>query len=338
MKIYKLMQKDNLKNIPIILFGDKIEFESETSEKRKEVFEYLSQEKYFEALDLVNSIIKINIEYILENTQEIIEEKNIKRKDVDKEKEKEKEKEDIQNNTNSKEKSLINFAKLSLDDLYKKTIEKIISTHLYFEEYFSNILLAIHIYTKINSRDKIFRTLQFLKREMVLNKFSEINQIIIQFMVQNENNIEKKIDKNNNIIKEPINLFKSISSKAIKKISSKVSQELYNKCEEIYFNSLKIYICCAQYAINLREMNLYEEYILEFVMKINLLLSKDNYIICNTFLLLANLYMKMGSIKKAHCLYEKIINKNQQGLPKDKNMCKVLIAANYNLGLIYYIT
>ena len=48
--------------------------------------------------------------------------------------------------------------------------------------------------------------------------------------------------------------------------------------------------------------------------------------------------MKLGSIKKAHFLYEKIINKSQHGLPKDKNMYKVLIAANYNIGLIYYIT
>jgi hypothetical protein len=333
------LQKDNQKNIPIIIFGDKIVFESVTDEKRKEVFELLSQEKYYEALTLVNSIIKMNIEYILENTQEIIEEKNIKRKeDKEKEKEKEKEREEQQKKGTIKEKPLLHFAKLSLDDLYKKSIEKIISTHLYFEEYFSNILLAIHIYTKINSRDKIQRTLHFLKREMIINKFSEINQIIIQFMVQNENNIEKNSKNINlNILKDPINLFKSISIKNIKKIL-KVPQDLYKKCEDIYFNSLKIYISCAQYAINLREINLYEEYILEFVMKINLLLSKDNYIICNTFLLLANLYMRMGSIKKAHCLYEKIINKNQQGLPKDKNMCKVLIAANYNLGLISYIT
>ena len=124
----------------------------------------------------------------------------------------------------------------------------------------------------------------------------------------------------------------------LNKKQAKVPQELYTKCEDIYFNSLKVYISCAQYAVNLREINLYEEFILEFVIKINLLLSKDNYIICNTFLLLANLYMKMGSVKKAYCLYEKIINKNQQGLPKDKNMCKVLISANYNLGLILYIT
>ena len=173
---------------------------------------------------------------------------------------------------------------------------------------------------------------------MTLNKFSEIIQIIIQFMIQNENNIETKKSNNNNY-KESLIPPRSMSMKIDKtKKPKKVSQELYNKCEEIYFNSLKIYICCAQYAINLRELNLYEEFILDFVMKINLLLSKDNYIICNTFLLLANLYMKLGSIKKAHFLYEKIINKSQHGSPKDKNMYKVLISANYNIGLIYYIT
>ena len=284
------MQKLNSKNIPNILFGDEIKFESKTAEKRKEIFEYLSQEKYFEALNLVNSIIKENIEFISENTQEIIEEKANKRKDFDKEKEKDKEKEDIQKNGTFREKMLLNFAKISTDDLYKKTIEKIISTFLYFEEYFSNILLTLHIYTKMNSRDKIQRTLYFLKREMTLNKFSEINQIIIQFMVQNENNIETKKNAINTTVKEAINAFKSLVNKNDKnKKVKKVSQELYNKCEEIYFNSLKIYICCAQYAINLRELNLYEDFILEFVMKINLLLSKDNYIICNTFLLLANL-------------------------------------------------
>ena len=82
------MQNTNNKNIPIILFGDKIKFESKTAEKRKEVFEFLSKEKYFEALNLINGIIKENIEYILENTQEIIEEKTNKKKDIEKEKEK----------------------------------------------------------------------------------------------------------------------------------------------------------------------------------------------------------------------------------------------------------
>ena len=237
------MQKINQKKIPIILYGDEIIFKTETIEKRKEVFELLSQDKYFEALNVVNTIIKTNIEYILENTEEIIEEKGNKRKDLDKEKEKEKEKEDIQKNGPIKEKLLLNFAKLSIDDLYKKTIEKIISTFLYFEEYFSNILLAIHIYTKINFRDKIQRTLYFLKREMTINKFSEINQIIIQFMIQNENNIENNTKKNNNNnnnnnFKDSINLFKSFTKNDKSKKNKYVSQKLYNKCEEIYFNSL----------------------------------------------------------------------------------------------------
>ena len=172
----------------------------------------------------------------------------------------------------------------------------------------------------MNLLDKINSTLMLLKSEMELNKFTEINQIIIKFMVQNENNIESKNVR--------------ISSKKIKMVPIK----LYNKCQEIYFNSLKILVSCSQYAINLREINLSEKFLLEFIMKISLLLTKDNYIICNTFLLVGNLYMKTGTLKKAHFFYEKILKKNQHGIPKDNKMYKVIISANYNLGLIYYVT
>ena len=78
------MQKQSQKNIPTIIFGDSIIFKSNTLEKRREVFDFLSQEKYFEALNLVNSIIQENIEFISENTEEIIEEKINKRKDFEK--------------------------------------------------------------------------------------------------------------------------------------------------------------------------------------------------------------------------------------------------------------
>ena len=298
----------------VILFGDKISFEPVTSSQREEVFDLIGKNKYLEALISVKKMIKINIDFITENTQEIKKEKNNKKKELTKEKEIEKEE-------NIKEKILINFSKISMDDLYKLSIEKIISTYLYYQEYFSNILLVIHLYLKLNLLDKINRTLLFLKREMDLNKFSDINKMIIKFMVQNESNIESKNSR--------------LSS--IKKIKI-VSKELYNKCQEIYFSSLKIYVSCAQYAINLRELNLFEKFLLEFVMKISLLLTKDNYIICNTFLLVGNLYMKLGNLKKAHFFYEKIVNKNQHGIPTDKKMSKVIISAHYNLGLIYYVT
>ena len=299
----------------IITFGDKITYEPFTYEQREEIIECMSQNRYLEAIYLVKKMIKTNIEYILENTQEIKEEKTNKRREQNKKNEKEE-----LDNLASNEKPLINLAKITNDDLHKLTIEKIISTYLYYQEYFSNILLIIHIYLKMNFLDRIYRTLMLLKSEMELNKFYEINQLIIKFMVQNENNIKSKNTK--------------ISAKKTKLVPI----ELYNKCEEIYFNSLKILVCCAQYAINLREINLFEKFLLEFVMKISLLLTKDNYIICNTFLLIGNLYIKLGELKKAHFFYEKILSKNQHGVPSDNKMCKVIISANYNLGLIYYVT
>ena len=298
----------------LISFGDKITYSPVTSEKRDNVLECLSQLKYIEAITFAKQMIKSNIEFIMENTQEIKQEKNNKRKDPNKENDKNKE-ENVLN-----EKPLLNFAKISMDDLHKLTIEKIISTYLYYQEYFSNILLIIHIYIKMNYLEKIYQTFLFLKSEMELNKFSEVNQIIIKFMVQNENNIESKSIKT-----------------SLKKIKT-VPQQLYDKCQEIYFNSMKILISCSQYSFNLRELSLTEKFLFDFVMKISLLLSKDNYIICNTFLLLGNLYTKLGSLKKAHFFYEKILKKNQHGIPKDNKMFQVIISANYNLGLIYYIT
>jgi len=308
--------KTNIKK-DIISFGDEITYSPVTSEKRDDILDLIMQRRYVEAINSVKQMIKTNIEFIMENTQEIKEEKNNKRKEYNKEIEKEKEEAD---KLASNEKPLINLAKIALDDLHKLTIEKIISTYLYFQEYFSNILLIIHLYIKMNLLDKINSTLMLLKSEMELNKFTEINQIIIKFMVQNENNIESKNVR--------------ISSKKIKMVPIK----LYNKCQEIYFNSLKILVSCSQYAINLREINLSEKFLLEFIMKISLLLTKDNYIICNTFLLVGNLYMKTGTLKKAHFFYEKILKKNQHGIPKDNKMYKVIISANYNLGLIYYVT
>ena len=112
----------------LISFGDKITYSPVTSEKRDNVLEFLSQLKYIEAITFAKQMIKSNIEFIMENTQEIKQEKNNKRKDPNKENDKNKE-ENVLN-----EKPLLNFAKISMDDLHKLTIEKIISTYLYYQE------------------------------------------------------------------------------------------------------------------------------------------------------------------------------------------------------------
>ena len=157
----------------LISFGDKITYSPVTSEKRDNVLECLSQLKYIEAITFAKQMIKSNIEFIMENTQEIKQEKNNKRKDPNKENDKNKE-ENVLN-----EKPLLNFAKISMDDLHKLTIEKIISTYLYYQEYFSNILLIIHIYIKMNYLEKIYQTFLFLKSEMELNKFINVKKFIL---------------------------------------------------------------------------------------------------------------------------------------------------------------
>ena len=306
------MKKLSIKK-DIILFGDKITFQPVTSKQRDEILEYLSRNKYMEAMNLAKQMIKLNIEYIKENTQEIIKEKPNKRKESTKELQKE----ESEKQTTHIIKPLINFGEISFDDLYKYSIEKIISTYLYYQEYFSNILLVIHLYIKLNHLEKVYRALNFLKNEMDSIKYCDLNQIIIKFMVQNENNIESKNSSKKNKC---------------------VPKKLYEKCEEIYFNALKIYICGAQYAINIRELNLFQRFLIEFIVKISLLFTKDNYIIYNTFLLVGNLYLKTGYFQKAHFFYEKILKKIQHGIPKDYKIFKVIISANYNLGLIYYVT
>ena len=306
------MKKLSIKK-DIILFGDKITFQPVTSKQRDEILEYLSRNKYMEAMNLAKQMIKLNIEYIKENTQEIIKEKPNKRKESTKELQKE----ESEKQTTHIIKPLINFGEISFDDLYKYSIEKIISTYLYYQEYFSNILLVIHLYIKLNHLEKVYRALNFLKNEMDSIKYCDLNQIIIKFMVQNENNIDSKNSSKKNKC---------------------VPKKLYEKCEEIYFNALKIYICGAQYAINIRELNLFQRFLIEFIVKISLLFTKDNYIIYNTFLLVGNLYLKTGYFQKAHFFYEKILKKIQHGIPKDYKIFKVIISANYNLGLIYYVT
>ena len=306
------MKKQSIKK-DIILFGDKITFQPVTSKQRDEILEYLSRNKYMEAMNLAKQMIKLNIEYIKENTQEIIKEKPNKRKESTKELQKE----ESEKQTTHIIKPLINFGEISFDDLYKYSIEKIISTYLYYQEYFSNILLVIHLYIKLNHLEKVYRALNFLKNEMDSIKYCDLNQIIIKFMVQNENNIDSKNSSKKNKC---------------------VPKKLYEKCEEIYFNALKIYICGAQYAINIRELNLFQRFLIEFIVKISLLFTKDNYIIYNTFLLVGNLYLKIGYFQKAHFFYEKILKKIQHGIPKDYKIFKVIISANYNVGLIYYVT
>ena len=114
------------------------------------------------------------------------------------------------------------------------------------------------------------------------------------------------------------------------------NKALRKKCEEIYFRTLKTYICIAKYAFSLKDYHLYEEYVLSFVQKIQLVFKGNKHIIFNTYLLLGNLYLGTGRLKKAHILYEEIIHKSSSST-RDFKLLDILICANYNSGLIFYL-
>ena len=72
--------KTNIKK-DIISFGDEITYSPVTSEKRDDILDLIMQHRYVEAINSVKQMIKTNIEFIMENTQEIKEEKNNKRQE-----------------------------------------------------------------------------------------------------------------------------------------------------------------------------------------------------------------------------------------------------------------
>ena len=196
---------------------------------------------------------------------------------------------------------IINFS--SIEKISKFRIEEFINSYLYYEEYFSNILLNIHIYILIKSKDKVFRILNRLIREMETYNYSRVTEHIILTLGEQENPKNKALRK---------------------------------KCEEIYFRTLKTYICIAKYAFSLKDYHLYEEYVLSFVQKIQLVFKGNKHIIFNTYLLLGNLYLGTGKLKKAHILYEEIIHKSSSST-RDFKLLDILICANYNSGLIFYL-
>ena len=124
--------------------GKAIPYKPKYEEKRKKIFKLLEQGKNIKAVKSVSNLIKRNTTDLLDHFS-----KN----------------------------EVINFSKIQTEKLVKisrNNIDESVNSFLYIKEYLTNILLSIHIYTKINSRDKITRTLNYLTSEMKTYKFSEM--------------------------------------------------------------------------------------------------------------------------------------------------------------------
>jgi len=246
-----------------------INYESLWQKQRKEIIELMIKKEYPLAIDKTYSLIKENYEKL---------------------------------NQYEKELKIIPFHDINA---VKNNKNNIFNSFLYYEDYFCNLLLLIHIFSLFKSKEEIWRLLQRLIKEIEVYNFSEISSIFIE--INNEKIKENKPIDNLNIE------------------------------QEIYLRILKFIINIAKYGFMIGEFGFYEKYLLDYVQKIMEIYSNDLYIFYNLFLLLGNLYAEFGLLKKSHKFYEKIIEKNNLSNKDNNNLYEVVLCANYNSGLINFV-
>lgn len=244
-------------------------FNSEYAMQRQEIFLMFKENKIKSALLLLNNVVSDSFQQISikRNTKQIISF------------------DQIESNTS-----------LSIEDI-------LVSFQHYFE-YFTDLLLLIHLYAKLQAKDKLWRTLNHLKREMEIYNYSYIIELIIEYY----HNLTNQFFKKNIII----------------------------KCEEIFLGVLKYSIALARYSYCLGEFAYYEQFLFDFIENMQNICHNNNCLLSNMYLLLGNLYLKYNILKKAEILYKAIIDNNNSLADINSNMFQVVLCANYNLGVIYF--
>ena len=187
----------------------------------------------------------------------------------------------------------------------KNNSDRILSSFLYYEDYLCNLLLLIYAFSLFKSKDEVWRLLNRLIKIMETYNFTGVSDIVVTIS-------KDKIQEQNG--------------------TDKLGVE-----QEIYLRILKLLITIARYGHSLGEFSFYEKYLLDYVQKIQLVYSSDSYIINNTYLLLGNLYVGFNLLKKAHMLYDFIIETNNLSNKENQPLYEVVLCANYNSGLINFV-
>ena len=187
----------------------------------------------------------------------------------------------------------------------KNNSDRILSSFLYYEDYLCNLLLLIYAFSLFKSKDEVWRLLNRLIKIMETFNFTGVTDIIVTI--------------NKDKIQEPNG-------------AEKLGVE-----QEIYLRILKLLITIARYGHSLGEFTFYEKYLLDYVQKIQLVYSSDSYIMNNTYLLLGNLYVGFNLLKKAHMLFDFIIETNNLSNKENQPLYEVVLCANYNSGLINFV-
>ena len=205
--------------------------------------------------------------------------------------------------TLEKERYILPFRDINV---IKNNAHRMYNSFLYYEDYFCNLMLLVHALSLFKAKEEVKRLLNQIVKRMDEFNFTGATDILISI------NIDKLKEENS-------------------------SDTLTNE-QEIYLRILKLLITISRRGHSLGEFSFFEKYLLDYVEKIKLVYSHESYIINNTYLLLANLYVDFNILEKADILYNLIIESNNLTNQSNEALFGVVLCANYNSGLINFVT
>ena len=205
--------------------------------------------------------------------------------------------------TLEKERYILPFRDINV---IKNNAYRMYNSFLYYEDYFCNLMLLVHSLSLFKAKEEVKRLLNQIVKRMEEFNFTGATDILIGV------NMDKIKEENS-------------------------SDTLTNE-QEIYLRILKLLITISRRGHSLGEFSFFEKYLLDYVEKIKLVYAHEPYIINNTYLLLGNLYVDFNILEKADILYNLIIESNNLTNQSNEALFGVVLCANYNSGLINFVT
>ena len=205
--------------------------------------------------------------------------------------------------TLEKERYILPFRDINI---IKNNAHRMYNSFLYYEDYFCNLMLLVHSLSLFKAKEEVKRLLNQIVKRMDEFNFTGATDILISV------NMDKIKEEN--------------------------SSDTLTHEQEIYLRILKLLITISRRGHSLGEFSFFEKYLLDYVEKIKLVYSHEPYIINNTYLLLGNLYVDFNILEKADILYNLIIESNNLTNQSNEALFGVVLCANYNSGLINFVT
>lgn len=204
-------------------------------------------------------------------------------------------------------------------------LKNLINLYKHYEDYICNILLLIQGFSIKKNKKEAWRILKKLTSEM------------------EEREIEKFIDIMSDFIKNYMFYeYSGDSPRTSRNVEIRESDKNnLQDIQNIFIRYLNLQCTIGKLFYSIGEFPQYEKYIINYVERLEKTFALNQthgpYIIANSYLLLGNLYVELDNLNKAIILYAQCLNLLPD--PKENpHVSDLSISANYNLGIVYFVT